>query len=84
MVYRLTLIHIGINNITNQKLVKLSKLFKNGHFVGHALSVDGLLLSNQTSVILPPTNGTTNSVEVTVKLACTNDMVTDAPDIHLK
>ncbi|MEX5854777.1 hypothetical protein AB6H27_19955 [Providencia huaxiensis] len=70
--------------MSNQKLVKLSKLFKNGRFVGHALSVDGLLLSNQTSVILPPTNGTTNSVEITVKLTCSNDMVTDAPDIHLK
>lgn len=70
--------------MSHQKLVKLPKLFRNGHFVGHALSVDGLLLSNQTSVILPPTDGLTNSVEITVKLICTNNMVTDAPDIHLK
>ncbi|MGO2337115.1 hypothetical protein [Providencia sp.] len=70
--------------MSHQKLVKLSKLFRNGRFVGHALSVDGLLLSNQTSLILPPTDGLTNSVEITVKLTCTNNMVTDAPDIHLK
>ncbi|EMG6528458.1 hypothetical protein REJ27_003175 [Providencia rettgeri] len=70
--------------MSNQKQVKLSKLFRNGRFVGHALSVDGLLLSNQTSVVLPPTDGRTESVEITVTLTCTNDMVTDAPDIHLK
>ena len=70
--------------MNNQKSVKLSKLFRNGRFVGHALSVDGQLLSNQTSIILPPTHGTTESVEITVKLICTNSMVTDAPDIHLK
>lgn len=70
--------------MSHQKLVKLSKLFRNGQFVGHALSVDGLLLSNQTSLILPPTDGLTNSVEITVKLFCNENMVTDAPDIHLK
>lgn len=69
--------------MSNEKQVKLSKLFRSGRFVGHALSVDGHLLSNQTSVILPPTAGTTKLVKITVTLTCTNNMVTDAPDIYL-
>ncbi|HEK2686879.1 hypothetical protein I5F07_17790 [Proteus vulgaris] len=68
----------------NQKQVKLSKLFRSGRFVGHALSVDGELLSNQKLVVLPPADGLCKQVDITVTLTCTNDMIMNAPDIHLK
>ncbi|CDG99592.1 hypothetical protein [Xenorhabdus bovienii] len=36
----------------SEKQVKLSRLYKGGHFKGYALSVDGMLLSNQQQVVI--------------------------------
>ncbi|WP_265524161.1 hypothetical protein [Providencia rustigianii] len=66
------------------KQVKLSKLFRGGRFVGHALSVDGQLLSNQISIELPMTDGVSKRVKIVVTFNCDNEMAVDAPDIHLK
>ncbi|EPL0741865.1 hypothetical protein LLI17_000899 [Proteus mirabilis] len=45
--------------------MKLSKLFRGGRFVGHALSVDGELLSNQKLVVLPSADGLCKQVDIT-------------------
>ncbi|TDB57233.1 hypothetical protein [Photorhabdus khanii] len=40
-----------------EKQVKLSRLFKDGTFKGHALSVDGMLLSNQKQTVVETNAG---------------------------
>ncbi|MEI9600243.1 hypothetical protein [Moellerella wisconsensis] len=62
--------------------VKLSKLFKNGRWIGYGLTVDGKLLSNQKELSLTTTPlGENNSV--VVEFAWRPSVVEDAPDIHL-
>ncbi|ELY3857566.1 hypothetical protein [Providencia rettgeri] len=70
--------------MTETKQVKLSKLFLGDRFSGHALSVDGRLLNNQESLVITPTTGKTKLVRVTVTFICDNNMIIDAPDIHVK
>ncbi|MEY1539835.1 hypothetical protein AB7Z49_01430 [Providencia rettgeri] len=70
--------------MTETKQVKLSKLFRGDRFSGHALSVDGQLLNNQESLVITPTTGETKLVRVTVTFICNNNMIIDAPDIHVK
>ncbi|MBD2812767.1 hypothetical protein ID853_18290, partial [Xenorhabdus sp. Vera] len=56
----------------NKKQVKLSRLFKRGHFKGYVLSVDGLLLSGQQSVSVETQ---AREAHVTVTFAVTDEMV---------
>lgn len=65
------------------KQVKLSKLFLEGRFVGHILTVDGQILSNQVSIVTSPHEEISNKMNATVTFTCNNDMVVDAPDIYL-
>ncbi|PHM40502.1 hypothetical protein [Xenorhabdus szentirmaii] len=66
----------------NKKQVKLSRLFKDGHFKGYVLSVDGLLLSSQQYVSVETQAKAAHAI-VTVTFAVTDEMVADAPDIHI-
>lgn len=62
--------------------IKLSKLFKNGRWIGYGLTVDGRLLSNQKELSLTTTpRGENNSV--VIEFAWCPSIVEDAPDIHL-
>ncbi|HFT1686724.1 TPA: hypothetical protein ACHWHD_001126, partial [Providencia stuartii] len=77
------LIRIGINSMIETKQVKLSKLYRGDAFVGFGLSVDGVLLSNQTLLRIEHSNGR-HPPQVTVVFNSHNDLTVDAPDIHLK
>ncbi|HHR5857397.1 TPA: hypothetical protein ACS70L_000071 [Providencia alcalifaciens] len=69
--------------MTETKQVKLSKLFKNGKWIGYCLTVDGQMLSAQRQLSIKSTPlGANNSIDV--EFAWLESMVTDAPDIHLK
>lgn len=69
--------------MTETKQVKLSKLYRGDTFVGLGLSVDGILLSNQTSVHIEQSNGRAPSA-VTVVFNSHNSLTVDSPDIYLK
>lgn len=66
-----------------RKQVKLSKLYRDDAFVGFGLSVDGVLLSNQTLLRIEHSNGR-HPPQVTVVFNSHKDLTVDAPDIHLK
>ncbi|MDX7986689.1 hypothetical protein FE392_04970 [Xenorhabdus sp. 12] len=65
----------------NERQVKLSRLFRQGHFKGYVLSVDGLLLSNQQHVIVE-TKANEVHPTLTVTFAVT-DEIADGMDVHL-
>ncbi|WP_340619109.1 hypothetical protein [Xenorhabdus entomophaga] len=65
----------------SERQVKLSRIFKGGSFMGYALSVDGLLLSNQKQVIVE-TKASDVHPTLTVTFAVTNEMADEAVDIH--
>ncbi|AXO17616.1 hypothetical protein AB7250_20015 [Providencia stuartii] len=67
----------------NEKQAKLSKLYRGDAFVGFGLSVDGVLLSNQTLLRIEHSNGR-HPPQVTVVFNSHKDLTVDAPDIHLK
>lgn len=61
--------------------VKLSKLLKDGKFVGYGLSANGKLLSGQTSAVIHTEAPATTFV--TVSFFVPPSMIDDAPEIHL-
>ncbi|MBD2797724.1 hypothetical protein ID856_14440 [Xenorhabdus sp. 18] len=65
----------------SERQVKLSRLFKNGHFKGYALSVEGMLLSNQQHLTVE-TKANDVHPTLTVTFAVTDEMA-DGADVHI-
>ncbi|WP_039879260.1 hypothetical protein [Photorhabdus temperata] len=65
-----------------ERQVKLSRLFKDGTFKGYALSVEGMLLSNQKQTVVE-TNAGDPHPALRVVFAVTDEITHDAPDIHI-
>ncbi|CDM89675.1 hypothetical protein [Xenorhabdus bovienii] len=66
----------------SEKQVKLSRLYQRGHFKGYALSVDGMLLSNQQQVVVE-THSRDVHPTLNVTFTVSNEMVGDGVDIHI-
>ncbi|MBD1229525.1 hypothetical protein [Xenorhabdus griffiniae] len=66
----------------SERQVKLSRIFKGGSFMGYALSVDGLLLSNQQNVTVETKAKDIHPI-LTVTFAVTNEMADEATDIYI-
>ncbi|HGJ5864569.1 MAG TPA: hypothetical protein ACHBZ9_01890 [Arsenophonus nasoniae] len=62
--------------------IKLSKLFIGGVFKGYALTVKGKILSNLESTVVESKPQVTSRVKAS--FIVTDEMIVDAPDIHLK
>lgn len=62
--------------------IKLSKLFIGGEFKGYALTVKGKILANLESTIVETKPH--QIPRVTASFIVTDEMIVDAPDIHLK
>ncbi|AXG42239.1 MULTISPECIES: hypothetical protein [Photorhabdus] len=65
-----------------EKQVKLSRLFKDGAFKGYALSVDGMLLSNQKQTVVETNAGDIHPA-LSVGFIVTDELTHNAPDIHI-
>lgn len=70
--------------MTKCKQVKLSKMYRDGAFVGYGLSVDGQLLSNQLELRIEPSTKRKPSPRIEVVFGSNTEMMDDAPDIHLE
>ncbi|MCG3462748.1 hypothetical protein L7G72_20555 [Xenorhabdus bovienii] len=66
----------------SEKQVKLSRLYKGGHFKGYALSADGMLLSNQKQAVIE-TRGDDIHLTLTVTFTLTDEMANNIDDIYL-
>ncbi|CBJ79824.1 hypothetical protein XBJ1_0683 [Xenorhabdus bovienii SS-2004] len=66
----------------SEKQVKLSRLYKGGHFKGYALSVDGMLLSNQQQVVIE-TNSEGVHPTLNVTFTVTDEMAGEGVDIYI-
>ncbi|MDE9566018.1 hypothetical protein KKI93_18635 [Xenorhabdus bovienii] len=66
----------------NEKQVKLSRLYKDGHFKGYALSVDGMLLSNQHQVVIE-THSRDIHPTLNVTFTVSDEMAGEGVDIHI-
>ncbi|CDH21498.1 hypothetical protein XBKQ1_480010 [Xenorhabdus bovienii str. kraussei Quebec] len=64
------------------KQVKLSRLYKGGHFKGYALSVDGMLLSNQHQVVIE-THSRDIHPTLNVTFTVSDEMAGEVVDIHI-
>ncbi|MGJ0638248.1 hypothetical protein [Xenorhabdus bovienii] len=66
----------------SEKQVKLSRLYQSGHFKGYALSVDGMLLSNQKQAVIE-TRSDDVHLTLTVTFTLTDEMANNIDDIYL-
>ncbi|WP_051297167.1 hypothetical protein [Arsenophonus nasoniae] len=69
-------------NDEKKESIKLSKLFIRGVFKGYALTVKGKIISNLESTVVE--SKPHQIPRVTASFIVTDEMIVDAPDIHLK